>query len=138
QSAENEQARLDKAATDAIQTLAGSREARARAEERVTAADDRRREAEARIQETLGIAPHLLIKHTGLAPDEALPEMADVERKLERLKIERERLGAVNLRAEEESGELSERLETIVKEREDIIEAIKTLRHAIHSLNREG
>ena len=64
--------------------------------------------------------------------------MAEVERQLERLKIERERLGAVNLRAEEEQKELSDRLEAIVSEREDIIEAIRKLRQAIQSLNREG
>lgn len=59
------------------------------------------------------------------------------ERQLERLKIERERLGAVNLRADEEQEELSGRLDTIVSEREDVIEAIKKLRQAIQSLNRE-
>ncbi|TIO37366.1 MAG: hypothetical protein E5Y00_38115, partial [Mesorhizobium sp.] len=64
--------------------------------------------------------------------------MAEVERQLDRLKIERERLGAVNLRAEEEQRELSDRLEIIVSEREDIIEAIRKLRQAIQSLNREG
>jgi chromosome segregation protein len=71
-------------------------------------------------------------------PDKPLPDMGEIERRLERLKIERERLGAVNLRAEEEQKELSERLETIVTEREDIIEAIRKLRQAIQSLNREG
>ena len=44
QEAENTQAALDKAATDAIQALAESRESRVRAEERLTAADDRRKE----------------------------------------------------------------------------------------------
>ncbi|TIV78021.1 MAG: chromosome segregation protein SMC, partial [Mesorhizobium sp.] len=77
-------------------------------------------------------------RHTGLEADEPMPEMADVERQLDRLKVERERLGAVNLRAEEEQKELSDRLETIVSEREDIIEAIRKLRQAIQSLNREG
>jgi chromosome segregation protein len=57
---------------------------------------------------------------------------------LERLKIERERLGAVNLRAEEEQTELIERLESLVRERDDVIEAIRELRSAISSLNREG
>jgi hypothetical protein len=64
--------------------------------------------------------------------------MADVDRQLDRLKIERERLGAVNHRAEEEQRELSERLVTIVSERGDVIEAIRKLRQAIQSLNREG
>jgi chromosome segregation protein len=138
QGAETRQAALDKAATAAIQALAESREGRVRAEERLTAADERRREVEARIQEALAIPPHLVIRKTGLGPDDPLPDMAEVERQLDRLKIERERLGAVNLRAEEESREMSERLETIVSEREDVIEAIRKLRQAIQNLNREG
>ncbi|MER9796705.1 chromosome segregation protein SMC [Mesorhizobium sp. M0142] len=138
QEAENRQSELDKAATAAIQSLAEARETRVRAEERLTAADERRLEVEARIQETLNTPPHLVIRHTGLEPDSPMPEMAEIERQLDRLKVERERLGAVNLRAEEEQKELSDRLETIVSERDDIIEAIRKLRHAIHSLNREG
>ena len=135
---EARQAALDKAATAAIQALSSAREARARAEERLTAADDRRREAEARIQEALGVAPHLVIRHAGLQPGDAMPDMAEVERRVDRLRIERERLGAVNLRAEEEQRELSGRLELIVSERGDVVEAIRTLRQAIQSLNREG
>ena len=138
QEAETRQAALDKAATDSIQALSQAREARVRAEERLTAADERRKEIEARILEAMNVAPHLVIRHAGLAPDEPLPDMAQVERDLERLKIERERLGAVNLRAEEEQKELTERQGTIVTEREDVIEAIRRLRQAIHALNREG
>ncbi|MEI9428595.1 chromosome segregation protein SMC [Mesorhizobium sp. Cs1299R1N3] len=138
QEAENRQAELDKAATSAIQSLAEARETRARAEERLTAADERRLEVEARIQETLNTPPHLVIRHTGLEAGDPMPEMPEIERQLDRLKIERERLGAVNLRAEEEQKELSDRLEAIVSEREDIIEAIRKLRQAIQSLNREG
>ncbi|RUY59690.1 chromosome segregation protein SMC, partial [Mesorhizobium sp. M7A.F.Ca.CA.001.09.2.1] len=128
QEAENRQSELDKAATGAIQFLAEARETRVRAEERLTAADERRLEVEARIQETLNTPPHLVIRHTGLEADSPMPEMPEIERQLDRLKIERERLGAVNLRAEEEQKELSDRLEAIVSEREDIIEAIRKLR----------
>lgn len=138
QEAENRQQAADRGATAAIQALASAREERARAEERLTAADDRRREIEARIREALNTPPHLVIRHTGLEPDAPMPDMAEVERQLDRLKIERERLGAVNLRAEEEQKELSERLEAIVSEREDVIEAVKKLRQGIQSLNREG
>jgi chromosome segregation protein len=138
QEAETRQAALDKGATGAVQALAEAREARARAEERLNAADERRRETEARIQEALGVAPHLAMRQAGLEANAALPDMADTERRLDRLKIERERLGAVNLRADEEQKELSDRLETIVTEREDIIEAIRKLRQAIQALNSEG
>jgi chromosome segregation protein len=138
QEAENRQMELDRAATATIQGLAESREARARAEERLTAANERRQEVEARIQEALNTPPHLVIRHTGLQPDDPMPDATNVERTLERLKIERERLGAVNLRAEEEQRELAERLDIIVSERDDIIEAVRKLRQAIQSLNREG
>lgn len=136
--AETRQAEFDKSAKAAIEALASAREARGRAEERLTAADDRRREVEARISEVLGVPPHQALTRAGLGPDAALPEIRDVEDRLERLRVERERLGAVNLRAEEEQRELAERLETIVTERDDIIEAIRTLRQAIHGLNKEG
>ncbi|MET3660665.1 chromosome segregation protein SMC [Aquamicrobium ahrensii] len=138
QETDNRQAELDKAATATIQGLAEAREARARSEERLTAADERRQEVEARIHEALNTPPHLVIRHTGLQPDDPMPDATNVERTLERLKIERERLGAVNLRAEEEQRELTGRLDTIVSERDDIIEAIRKLRQAIQSLNREG
>lgn len=136
--AEAKQQELDRAATDAIQSLATAREGRARAEERLAAAQERRQDAETRIAEALNCAPHEAMKLTGIGPNDPLPDVDATERNLERLKIERERLGAVNLRAEEEQEELSGRLEAIVSEREDIIEAVKKLRQAIQSLNREG
>ncbi|MEZ5810769.1 MAG: chromosome segregation SMC family protein [Rhizobiaceae bacterium] len=138
QDAENRQTELDRAANEAIAALSQSREERARAEERLTAADERRIEVEARIKEALNTPPHMVLARAEIAADAELPDADDTERKLERLKIERERLGAVNLRAEDERAELSERLETITSEREDVIEAIKKLRQAIQSLNKEG
>ncbi len=138
QEAENRQRAADKAASDALQALSGSREARARAEERVVAAEERRAEVELRIRQTLNVQPHLVARHAEIDEAAPLPDPEDLDRRLDRLKVERERLGAVNLRAEEEQKELSERLETIVSEREDLVEAIRKLRQAIQSLNREG
>ncbi len=138
QVAENRQRELDRAAGEAIQALASAREERGRAEERLTAAEERRREIEARIRDSLNTEPHLVFRLTGLEADAAMPDIADVERRIDRLRIERERLGAVNLRAEEEQKDLSARLEAIVAEREDVLEAIRKLRLAIQNLNREG
>ncbi|MCY6381638.1 chromosome segregation protein SMC [Hoeflea prorocentri] len=136
--AETRQREADQAAAKAIEVLSQCREQRGRAEERLNAARERRTDSEGRIRETLKCAPHEAIKQSGLQSDDALPDPEQVDRRLERLKIERERLGAVNLRAEEEQKELAERLETIVVEREDVIEAISKLRQAIQNLNREG
>ncbi|UXN02258.1 chromosome segregation SMC family protein [Bartonella sp. HY406] len=136
--AENTQNRLDLQATNAIQALSHAREERARNEERFNAAIDRRKDIETRIWETLNVEPIETLKMAGFNPSDTMPDIADLERDLDRARIERERLGAVNLRAEEESSELQERYASMTVERDDVIEAVKKLRQAIHALNREG
>lgn len=135
---ENREREADRTAAQALGGLAEAREKRGRAEERLLSARDWRVAAEGRIRETLSCEPHEVFRLTGLKPDERLPETRVTEIELERLKMERERLGAVNLRAEEEQAELTEKLDYLVKERDDIIEAIRKLRSAIQNLNREG
>ena len=91
-----------------------------------------------RISEALNCSPDEVFAETGLKPGAALPELADVEARLERYRAERERLGAVNLRAEAEAAELAERRDALTGERDDLIAAIHRLRQGISSLNREG
>ena len=67
-----------------------------------------------------------------------LPGGVEVERKLENLRQERERLGAVNLRADDELVEVLGARDKLVAERDDLTEAIKRLRGAIGTLNQEG
>ncbi len=136
--AETRSREADRIATEAIGALSQTREARGRSEERLMAARQRREEGEGRIREALDCQPHEAMRFTGLAADAALPDADQIERSIERLKVERERLGAVNLRAEEEQIELSDRLATIIAERQDIVEAIRKLRAGIQGLNREG
>lgn len=136
--AETRQREADRVATTALSDLAEVREKRGRAEERLVSAGERRHDSELRIQEALGVAPHEVLRLAGLASGATLPDIRDIEREVDRLKMERERLGAVNLRADEEQQELSEKLATLVRERDDVIDAIRKLRGAIQSLNREG
>ncbi len=136
--AENLQRDADRAAATALSELAEAREKRGRAEERLVSAREKRQESESRIRETLNVEPQMALRLTGLAQGAPLPEIRDVERDLDRLKIERERLGAVNLRADEEQAELSAKLAALIKERDDIIDAVRKLRAGIQSLNREG
>lgn len=136
--AEGELAQSDRQARESVSALAEAREARARSEERVSAAIERRVEAEARIREELDCHPADAL---GLAEQEAgaqLPAADRVERDLEKLKADRERLGAVNLRAETEQQEIAEQRDALVAERDDLIEAISRLRQGIVSLNKEG
>jgi chromosome segregation protein len=64
--------------------------------------------------------------------------LEDLERRLERLKREREGLGGVNLRAEEEASEIETQLNTMLTEKADLDEAIAKLRQGIGKLNAEG
>lgn len=118
--------------------LGQARETRAGNEARHQAAIERKDDIIARVQEALECTPEALpdLLDT-LSPDSGLSEH-DVERKLERLSKEREKLGGVNLRADEEAAEQEERLSALNDERQDLLAAIARLRQGIDSLNEEG
>jgi chromosome segregation protein len=136
--AENELREAENMARDAEQAHSSAREARAGAEARKTAAQERIAETKARINETLSCEPSELKEHLGeLSAESGLSE-TDIEKKLERLSAERERMGGVNLRADEEAAEQEERLSAMNEERQDLIAAIARLREGIDELNQEG
>ena len=70
--------------------------------------------------------------------DAPAPSIAEVEAKIERIKQERERLGSVNLLAEQELQDVEAQHTKLTTERDDLIEAIRRLRQGIHSLNHEA
>jgi chromosome segregation protein len=94
-------------------------------------------EARQRIAEALQCGPDEVAAKAGIEADK-MPPAEEAERKLAQLKEQRERLGAVNLRAEDEASEISTQVETMITERDDLVQAIGKLRHGISSLNREG
>jgi chromosome segregation protein len=136
--AETRQREADQQAATALSELADVREKRGRAEERLVSAAEKRHESEQRIREALNITPPEVLRLTGLQPGQPTPDIRTIERDVDRLKMERERLGAVNLRADEEQQELSDKLNALTRERDDVVDAIRKLRGAIQSLNREG
>ena len=73
-----------------------------------------------------------------ISENQDLPAIEGVETRYERLKRERENMGPVNLRADAEAEELSDQLELMQSEREDLEAAIARLRQGISNLNREG
>jgi chromosome segregation protein len=114
------------------------RESRAREEERVIAAAQRKTELAAQIAEHFDCPLDELRALSEIEEGAELPEASAAETRLHKLKAERERLGGVNLRAEEETQELETRLGEMRSENEDLEEAIKRLRQGIQNLNREG
>lgn len=135
---ESELADADRSSNNSLSALSEARELRGRTEERLTAARERREEIEARIREELECHPADALAITEMDADARLPEISPTEHKLEKIKADRERLGAVNLRADEEQVEIQENRDNLVAERDDLIEAIKKLRLGIQSLNKEG
>ena len=136
--AENQLAEADRLAATTLQILAQARETRARDEERVNATKERLNEIEGRIRDELNAQPADVLALAETDPDAALPEIGATESRLEKLKSDRERLGAVNLRADTEREEIQEQRDALVLERDDLIEAIRKLRQGIASLNKEG
>ncbi len=138
QDAENAQRAADSQAR-ALQTQVGEvRENRARQEATIEGLRERIEDVAARIRESLDCKPEEVLDAGGVEPDEVLPPLEEIERRLERIKRERDTMGAVNLRAEEEAAEYTEQLESMNAEREDLVQAIARLRQGISSLNKEG
>ncbi len=123
---------------EAQAALSETREGHARLEARLEAQNDRLAEVTQRLSDTLRCAPDEALEAAGFSDPSQIPDIERLESKLEKLKAERERLGGVNLRAEEEAEEVESQITEIVSEREDVISAINKLRSAIGSLNREA
>jgi chromosome segregation protein len=136
--AETALADADRAARQALEAMGAAREARAASEERVEGARLRGEELKQAIASELDSEPSGLAALAGHKGDGPLPGATDVERRLDNLRQERERLGAVNLRADEELNEVLDSRDKLIAERDDLTEAIKRLRSAIHTLNQEG
>jgi chromosome segregation protein len=128
----------DRNARAAEQRASEARELRAGLAARLDGARERLQETAAAIREIAMREPEEL----GSLLDEAavrLPRDAhETEQRLALLERQRESIGAVNLRAEEEAAEYGERLKTLKAERTDLSGAVAKLRRAIEELNGEG
>jgi len=136
--AEHKLAEADRAARAADNALSQAREERAAAQARAESAAARLDELQARIRDELDAAPEELPERAEVTEGTNLPSLEDAENKVEKLKREREQLGGVNLRAEEEAAEQETRLQSLQIDREDLDGAIQRLRKGIQSLNKEG
>ena len=136
--AENVMAETDRAAKISLEALSSAREACARAEERMEGARRRLEDIEREIRDMLEVEPSGVAALAEIKAGTELPAVTEIEENLEKLRRDRERLGAVNLRAEEELREVEAQHTTLTTERDDLVEAIKKLRHGIQSLNREA
>ena len=118
--------------------LGESREARIRTEAHVEQANSDCAVVAERIAERLESQPETILHDAEISPNEELPSRDVVEVKLERLIRERDNMGPVNLRAEQELAEMEEQISSMQTERDDLLAAIARLRQGISALNKEG
>lgn len=114
-----------------------AREARARAEARNEAARETVAYAAERIMEAQETTPDKLLDALNVDPDK-MPPAEEIEVQVNSYKRQRDALGAVNLRAEEDAVEVQTEYDKLTGDKVDLEEAIKALRQGIFGLNREG
>ncbi|MEO0960727.1 MAG: chromosome segregation protein SMC, partial [Pseudomonadota bacterium] len=113
------------------------REDRARCEALLDVARSKVEEAATAIQSDLDTDPDQLLVVAGLEVDD-LPPPEKAETEVQRLRRQRDSLGAVNLRADEDAEEIRQERDGLASEKEDLENAIAKLRRGIGELNREG
>ncbi len=118
--------------------LATCREERVRYQADVEHTGESLKQLAEQIFEKLECQPDAIKEAGGIEEKEEIPAIDVSERKVERLKKERDGMGPVNLRAEIEAQEVDEQLSTLLNERADLEAAISRLRQGIASLNKEG
>ena len=124
-------------ASSASEASASAREQRAGAQARAEAQEARQAEYARICLERFECVPQRLPEKVGFDPT----EVADSEAEsllLEKLTADRDRLGPVNLVADQELAEIDADRERSVADVEELKEAIHRLRGSIGSLNREG
>ena len=131
-----------RAATQALRSaqtnVANAREFKARVETKLDNARQRRQDEARRIRETFEVAPEQCLAIAALDAGAPLAALDDVERQLSKLKADRERLGGVNLQADDDLALLTGQITSMSAERADVEQAIAKLRGAIQQLNKEG
>ncbi len=127
----------EQAERDATTAASEAREARAAAQARAEAADAAVAAAAQRIEEERDCTPAELLATLDTAVD-AMPAPDRSEAEVQRLRRQRDGLGAVNLRAEEDRREVAGEHDLLVQEKADLEEAIRALRTGIAGLNKEG
>jgi chromosome segregation protein len=128
----------DRIARAAEAAAGAAREARAAAGARLEAADERLEANAEQVRQTAKLEPEELAETIAEEAKKALADPAGVEARIAKLERDRENLGLVNLRAEEEASEHALRLEAMRAERTDLAGAISRLRGAVEELNAEG
>tara|TARA_A100001011_G_scaffold239280_1_gene247269 strand:- start:597 stop:3170 length:2574 start_codon:yes stop_codon:yes gene_type:complete len=91
-----------------------------------------------RINSELNLSEEDILENSNLYGMEDLPDSTDQEDSLDKKKQERESLGSVNLKADEETSKYEEEIKKMEQDRSDLVTAIVKLKESINELNQKG
>ncbi len=91
-----------------------------------------------RIGSELNLTEENILENSNLNGIEELPNHVDQEDLLDKKKQAREKLGSVNLKADEETSKYEEEINKMEKDRSDLVTAIIKLKDSINELNQKG
>ena len=91
-----------------------------------------------RINSELNLTEDNILQNSNLNEIEELPNAVDQEDTLDKKKQEREKLGSVNLKADEETIKYEEEIKKMEQDRSDLVTAIIKLKDSINELNEKG
>ena len=91
-----------------------------------------------RINSELSLTEENILENSNLNGIEELPNAVDQEDSLDKKKQERERLGSVNLKADEEMSKYENEIKKMEQDRSDLVTAIIKLKDSINELNQKG
>lgn len=91
-----------------------------------------------RINTELNLTEENILENSNLFGVEELPNHIDQEDALDKKKQERDQLGSVNLKADEETSKYEEEIKKMEQDRSDIVTAIVKLKDSIDELNQKG
>ena len=114
------------------------RERRASSSATINGLKQRRNDLLERIQTELNLNENNILEFSDLKKMENLPDTIEQEELLDARKREREKLGSVNLRADEETNKYETEIKTMEQDRQDLVSAIIKLKESINELNKKG
>ena len=115
-----------------------ARENKARSGATLEGLENRKKDLLSRIKNDLNIDEKNLLINSDLKNLTAFPNVIEQEDKLDAKKNQREQLGSVNLRADDETKQYKTTIKKMEQDREDLISAIAKLRTSINELNQKG
>ena len=115
-----------------------SREKKARSKATIEGLEQRKKDLTQIVYNELNVKEEALLGISDLKDVEELPDTLEQEEKLDKKKRQRESLGSVNLKADEETEIFKKDIDKMEKDREDLVNAIMKLRASINELNQKG